>query len=83
MTSISNNVYIDRLDDIVHEYDNAYHITIKIKPVDVKSSTYIDFNVEKNNIVLKCEVRDYVRISKYKYIFGKGYPPNRSEEVCY
>ena len=83
MTSISNNVYIDRLDDIVHEYDNAYHSTIKIKPVDVKSSTYIDFNVEKNNIDLKCEVRDYVRISKYKNIFGKGYPPNRSEEVCY
>ena len=36
MTSISNNVYIDRLDDIVYEYDNAYHSTIKIKPVDVK-----------------------------------------------
>ena len=83
MTSISNNVYIDRLDDIVHEYDNAYHSTIKIKPVDVKSSTYINFNVEKNNIDLKCEVRDYVRISKYKNIFGKGYPPNRSEEVYY
>ena len=83
MTSISNNMYIDRLHDIVHEYDNAYHSTIKIKLADVKSSTYIDFNVEKNNIDLKCEVRDYVRISKYKNIFGKGYSPNRSEEVCY
>ena len=83
MTSISNNEYIDRLHDIVHEYDNSYHSTIKIKLVDVKSSTYIDFNVEKNNIDLKCEVRDYVRISKYKNIFGKGYPPNRSEEVYY
>ena len=35
MTSISNNVYIDKLDDIVNEYNNTYHRTIKIKPADV------------------------------------------------
>ena len=39
MTSISKNVYIDKLVDIVNEYDNAYHRTIKMKPVDVNSST--------------------------------------------
>ena len=43
MTSISKNVYIDKLDDIVDEYNNTYHRTIKMKPVDVKDNTYIDF----------------------------------------
>ena len=36
MTSVSENVYIDKLDDIVNKYNNAYHSTIKIRPVDVK-----------------------------------------------
>ena len=43
MTSISKNVYIDKLDDIVDEYNNTYHRAIKMKPVDVKDNTYIDF----------------------------------------
>ena len=42
MTSISKNVYSDKLDDIVKEYNNTYHISIKMKPVDVKDNTYID-----------------------------------------
>ena len=42
MTLISKNVYIDKLDDIVNKYDNAYHSTIKIKPINVKLSIYID-----------------------------------------
>ena len=42
-TSISNNVYIDRLDNIVNEYNNAYHRTLKMKSVDVKGNKYIDF----------------------------------------
>ena len=46
MTSVSKNVYIDKLDDIVGEYNNTYHRTIKMKPVDVKNNTYIDFNKE-------------------------------------
>ena len=48
MTSISKNVHIDHLDDIAIKYKNAYHKTIKTKPVDVKSSIYIDFNKENN-----------------------------------
>ena len=71
-TSVSKNVYIDKLDDIVNEYNNTYHRTIKMKPVDVENNTYIDF--EK-------EVNDHKRISKYKNIFPKGYTPNWSEEV--
>ena len=42
MTSISKHVYIDKLDDTVKKYNNTYHSIIKIKSVDVKSSTYID-----------------------------------------
>ena len=51
MTSISKNVYIDKLVDIVNKCNNTYHSTIKIKPIYVKSSTYIDFN-KKNNRIL-------------------------------
>ena len=49
MTSISKNVYIDKLDDIVNKYNNTYHSTTKMKPIDVKSNTYIDSNKENNN----------------------------------
>ena len=44
MTSISKNVYIDKLNDIVNKYNNAYHRTIEVKPADVKSNIQIDFN---------------------------------------
>ena len=50
MTSISKNVYIDQLDNIVNACNNTFQRTIKIKPVAVKSSTYIDFSVENNEI---------------------------------
>ena len=39
-------MYIDKLDDIVNKYNNTYHITIKMKPNEVKSSTYVDLNKE-------------------------------------
>ena len=48
MAAISKNVYIDKLDDIINEYNKKYHITIKMKPVNVKD-TYIDFNKEVND----------------------------------
>ena len=43
MTPISKSVYIDKLDDIVNEYNNTYHRTIKMKPIDIKHNTYIGF----------------------------------------
>ena len=49
MTSISKNVYIEKLDDIVDKYNNTYHRTIKMKPADVKLNTYIDFSKDINN----------------------------------
>ena len=80
MTSVSKNVYIDKLDDIVDEYNNTYHTTIKMKPIDVKDNTYINTSKETNNKDPKFKVGDHVRISKYKNIFAKGYMPNWSEE---
>ena len=61
MTSISKKVYIDKLADIVNKYNNTYYRTIKLKPVDVKSSTYIDFNKENNEEDPKLEVGDHIR----------------------
>ena len=78
---MSKNVYIDKLNDIVNEYNNTYHRTIKMKPVDVKDNIYINFKKEVNHKDPKFKVGDNVRISKYKNIFAKGYTPNWSEEV--
>ena len=65
MTSISRNVYIDNLDNIVDKYNNTYHTAIKMKPVDVKSNTYIDSNKEINDKDLKFKIGDIARMSKY------------------
>ena len=75
------NVYIDKLNDIVNEYNNTYHRTIKMKPVGAKDDTYIDSSKEVNDKDSKFQVGDHVRISKYKNIFAKGYTLNCSEEV--
>ena len=80
-TSISENLYIDKLYDIVNEYNNTYHEAIKMKPVDVKSGNYVEYNVNFNDKYPKFQVGDHVRISKYKNIFGEGYTPNWSEEI--
>ena len=73
---MSKNVYIDKLDIMVGEYNNTYHRTIKMKHVDVKDTTYIDFKKEVNEKDPKFKVGDHVRISNYKNIFDKGYMPN-------
>ena len=78
MTSISKNVYVDKLDDIVNKYNNTKHRTFKIKPID---DTYIDFGKEVNDNDPKFKVGDHMRISEYKNIFAKGYTPNWSEEI--
>ena len=72
MTSIANNVCIDKLDDIVNEYNNTYHRTIRMKPTDVKDNTYMDLGKGINDNDPKFKVDDHVRISKYKNIFTKG-----------
>ena len=81
MTSMSKSVYIDKLDDIVNKHNNTYHRVNKRKPVNVKSSTNIDFDKENNKGSPKFKIGDNVRISKYKSIFAKGYILNWIEEV--
>ena len=74
-------MHIDKLDEIVTAYNNAYYRKIKIKSVDIKDKTYIDFKKEINDKDPKLKVGDWVRISKCKNVFTKGYTPNCPEEV--
>ena len=71
ITSISKNMYIDKLDDIANKYNSTCHNTIRMKPVDVKSSTYFDSSKEINDKGPKFKIGDIVRISKEKYCFSK------------
>ena len=90
MTATGKNIYYNVLDDVVNEYNNTEHNTIKMKPKDVKNDTtklsaiarnnrvYID---EHNKKSARYSVGDRVRISKFKNIFAKGYTPNSSREI--
>ena len=80
MTSISKNVYIDILDDIENRYNNTYNNTNEMRPVDVKSSTYIDSSKQIIDKDPKFKISDVFRISKYKNIFAKAYTPDWPEE---
>ena len=81
MKANSKNVYFDVLDNIVDEYNNAYHKTIKMKPIDFKNDFFAEYNRESNEKDPKFKVGDHARISKYKNIFAKGYAPNWNEEI--
>ena len=84
LTSTSKNVYIDKLDNIVDKYNNTCHSTIIMKPVDVKSNTYIDSSKVIKDKDPKFKIGDIIRISKHKNIFAKGYVPQWSEKsFCY
>ena len=74
-------MYIDKLYYIINKYNNPYHITIKIKSIDVTLSTDIDFNKTNNKEDPKFMFVDHGRISNYKNIFAKDYEPNWSIEV--
>ena len=81
MTATGKNVYYDVLDDIINEYNNTKHNTIKMKPKDVGNNNkrvYIDEHNEKRS---RFKVGDRVRISKFKNILAKGYTPNWSREI--
>ena len=80
MTATGKNVYYDVLYDVVNEYNNTKHNTIKMKPKDVRDNkrVYIDEHNEKDS---RFKVVDRVRISKFKNIFAKGYTPNWSKEI--
>ena len=74
-------IYIGKLCSIIYKYSNTYHSAIKIKSVDLKSSTYIDSNKENSKERPKFKVHGHVRISKYKTIFAKCYVPHWPGEV--
>ena len=63
MTSISKNVYIDKIDVIVNRYNNTYHSIIKMKSVDVKSNSHINSSKGVNNEDPKLKIGDNVKIS--------------------
>ena len=81
MTAVSKNVYYDVLDYIVKKYNNTCHSTIKMKPIDIKSGSFAEYNEESNEKDPKFKIGDYVMISKYKNAFKKGYTPDWSEEI--
>ena len=76
MNSVSKNVYIDKFDDIVNKYNNTYCRTIKMKPADVKSSIYIDFNKENNKKVPLFKLIIMLEYQNIKIFMKKGYTPN-------
>ena len=76
MIPVSKNVYFYVLNDIVDKYDNTYHRTIQMKPIDAKSDSYVEYNVDSNEKDPRFKVGDRVGMSKYKNIFAKGYTPN-------
>ena len=71
MTAISKNVYFDVLGNIVDKYNNTYHRTNKMKPIDIKSDSFSEYNEESNEKDHKFKVGDHVRISKFKNVFAK------------
>ena len=79
--SVSKNVYFDVLDDIANKYNNTVHRSIKMKPIDVTSDSYAEYIEDSNEKDPKFKACDYVRISKYKNTFAKGYTQNWSEEA--
>ena len=69
MTAVSKNLYFDVLDDIVNKYNNTLHRTIKMKPIDLTSDSYAEYNEDSTKKDPKFKVGDRVRISKYKKTF--------------
>ena len=81
MTAILKNVYFNVLDDIVNKYNNTVHRSIKMKPIDVTSDSYAEYNEDSNEKDPEFKVGYHVNISKYKNIFAKRYTQNWSEEI--
>ena len=74
MTAVSKNVYFDMLDVAVNKYNNTVHRAIKMKPVEVTSDSYAEYNEDSNETEPRFKVGDRVGISKYKNILLKDTP---------
>ena len=77
MTVASKNIYFNVLNDIVNKYSITYHRNTKMKPIDVKSNSYAEYNVDSTKENSQFQLDDHVRIS----IFAKEYTSNWPEEV--
>ena len=67
MTAVSKNVYVDKLDDAVNEYNNTYHRTIKMRPIKIKDNTYFDYIKEVNNKDPKFKVDNMLEYQNTKH----------------
>ena len=76
VTLISINVYTAKLDNIVDKYNNTYHRATKIKPLDSKTSTYINLHVKNNDKDPKFKVGDHIRASQNENIIEKSSTPS-------
>ena len=74
-------MFFDVLNDIVDKYNNVFHKTIEMNPINVKNDSFAEYNEEFNEKGSKFNIGDHVRISKYTNIFAKGYAPNWSEKI--
>ena len=81
MTAVSKNVYFDVLDDIVNKYKTIVRRTIKMKPIDVTSDSYAEYDEDFKVTKPKFKGGYSVRISIYKNIFAKGCTQNWSDDV--
>lgn len=72
-------MHINKLDNIVNKWSNAYHITIKMKSINTEASTNTDFDIANNDEDPRFKAGDRLRISKYKNMFWQGYTPNWSD----
>ena len=77
------NVYYNVLNDIVETYNNTFHSSIKMKPINVENDSFAEYNEESNEKDSKFKISDHVRVSKFKNIVPKGYAPNWSEEIFF
>ena len=80
-TAISKSLHINNLNNLVNKYNSTYLRTMKIRLIDVETTTDFEFGVGNNVKDPKFQFGDHLRTSKYKNIYAKGYTPNRSEEV--
>ena len=71
MILVSKNLYTNELEYIVNKYNNTYRSTDKIKPVDVKSSTYIDSSKEKMKKILNLKLMILLKYQNIKISLQK------------
>ena len=88
-TKSKSHRWIDILDNLTESYNNSYHRSIRMKPIDVNQTNSEDVwlnlygNLQHDHAPSNLEMNDPVRISKFKHVFSKGYDKNWSSEIFY